>query len=247
MSAGGTQTISEKPLGATGGGIYTLAFAARILGVQAAKLRRWVEGYSYLIHGEKHRPSAQPPIVRSSLPRLENVTALSFLELVELGVVHSLVGSGVSLQHIRLAHKAAAQVFKTTHPFAMKKIYTDGKKVISHPPFPTKSSDFIELTKNRNLQLQFGAIVAPFLEKVEYSSRTDEAHRYWPLGENHLVVLDPLLAFGAPTIAGTRLRTASIVRHARVESVKSAMSTFGILKDQVEAAIELETRLQDAS
>ena len=230
------------PIVRLGTGIYSQADAACLLNVPQTTIRRWVGGYTYTGTGP---PRSLPPVIETELPRLEDRLALSFVELMELRVVHRLVQFRVSLQSVRRAAELATQIFGTRHPFASRRIYTDGRKI-----FAALSSelqpDLVELTPRRREQIISGRILEPFLEELDFDTATFLAYRWWPLGKNKPVVLDPRISFGAPTVAGTAVRTSSIARVAGGSSRRDIARAYQISVMKVSAALRFEEALAAA-
>src|SRR6185369_15037978 len=99
--------MNSKP-GLIGTGIYYPSEAARLLGTQPHKLRRWVNGYTYWLAGaqaiERRRLK---PVIATDIQAIGRARALSFLELMELRVVLALRKRGLPLQRIRAAARLA--------------------------------------------------------------------------------------------------------------------------------------------
>jgi uncharacterized protein (DUF433 family) len=225
-----------------GTGIYARPEAARLLKVTPSRLRRWVRGYTYWYpsHGER-REGSQPPVVQPDLPIIKGTIALSFVELMELRVVRALVSHGLSLQHVRRAAQLASHAFGTAHPFAARRVFTDGRSI-----FTTLAADvpeLVELSRKGVKQLIAGGVLEPFLEEIDFDVDSSLAERWWPLGRQEPVVLDPRVAFGAPVIAGTRVRTATIAGMAHRASPDAIADIYQIDGRAVEAALKFEKAL----
>jgi uncharacterized protein (DUF433 family) len=229
-----------------GVGIYSRAEAARLLGLNPPRLRRWVSGYTYWLiatsSGEQRR---KPPVIKTDLPPIGTAVALSFLELMELRVVKSIVDAGIPLQHVRRAAKWASEAFGTDHPFASRRVFTDGRAIFSavsddEPP------NVIKWQEGQSEQIIAGPIFDRFLNEIEFDSSTSLAYKWWPLGKEHPVVLDPRLAFGAPVIDGTAVRTSIVSRLAKHSSVKDAAVAYELQLRQAEAAVNFEASLAAA-
>lgn len=227
------------PLGV---GYYTLPEAARLLGVDATRVRRWVGGYTFWLQSEKKgkRRRIQAPLLNTDLPVLDDVRALSFVELMELRVVKAFVLKGVPLQRVRIAAALAREHFGVSHPFASQRVYTDGKNIFADMEKEVGIAAVVELTRNKYLQLQSGQLLQACLDEIEFDKSTSVAHRWWPLSRDFPVVLDPTISFGAPTIVCTSVRTAVVAGLARAESVNSAADSFGLTSDAVNAALKFE-------
>lgn len=236
-----------KPVIQLGVGIYSRSEAARLLRVTPSRLRRWVSGYTYHYeYGRRRRTGHQPPVVAPDLPQLDGFIALSFLELMELRVVKALIDEGVSLQHVRSASRIAADLFHTGHPFASKRVYTDGQRIFSTLSQDSVGSDLIELSKDRQFQVIFGRVLAPFLNEIDFDPQTSLAHTWWPKGRNVPIVLNPRIAFGAPTIQGTRIRTSAVVRLAGATPASDLARAYQITVPQLKAALDFERELAAA-
>ena len=76
-----------------GVGIYTVPEAARLTGVSAARIRRWIAGYDYKVGQETHGSN---PVWPSQLPVIDDRAALGFLDLMEIRFVDAFRRHGVS-------------------------------------------------------------------------------------------------------------------------------------------------------
>ena len=94
-------------------------------------------------------------------------------------------------------------------------------------------------------QQAFADVVEPSLfADVEW---TDElASKWWPLGRERGVVLDPRVLFGEPRLAETSVRTAPVAAAVRAEgggnaAIAAAADWFGLSPDAVRDAVKFET------
>ena len=233
----------EEKVSLLGVGFYIRAEAARLLKVHPARLNRWVHGYTYRIREESRGIKRyQRPIVRVDLPTLDKITALSFVELMELRVVKSFIDRGISLQRVRIAGERAMKLFGTPHPFATRRVFSGGKSIfaeLSGADIP----DVVELTKNRDLQIYSGILLAKYLDEIAFSDKTLLADRWWPLSRQFPVVLDPKIAFGAPVVEGTATRTEIVAAMAKTASTDVAANVYQLTKRQVQAAVQFEDLL----
>lgn len=236
-------THGVSPLGL---GIYAREEAARLIGVTPSRLRRWVNGYTYhYVHGETSERRRRPPVVATDLPVMDQTVALSFVELMELRVVAALRAKGASLQEIRRAGDVAAEHFGTSHPFASKRVYTDGRKVFA-ALCRQSNSDLVQLTRGVVGQVIAGGILEPFLSEIDFDEDTKLTARWWPLGKQVPVVLDPKVAFGAPVIQGTRLRTDFIADMAVHSAPAEIALIYHLDAASVEAAMTFQVQLKAA-
>ena len=232
---------------ALGIGIYSREEAARLIGVTPSRLRRWVDGYTY--HYRYHSVATKrnrPPVVARDLPVLDDTIALSFVELMELRIVRALRKRGVSLQEIRKAAEVAGTQFGTVHPFASRRVFSDGRRVFAALSRTADVPDLIHLSRSKVAQVIAGGILEPFVEEIDFDEETALAERWWPLGRTAPVVLDPRIAFGAPTVVGTRLRTSFLAElHSGLASDEIAR-TYRVPTEAVAAAVHFEKHLKAA-
>jgi uncharacterized protein (DUF433 family) len=232
-----------------GTGIYLRSDAARLLRVSAPRLRRWVDGYTYWYdrHGSPTTRRSRPPIVSRDLPVIDRAIALSFVELMELRVVKALVDHGMSLQAVRAVAMVAADYFQTQHPLASRRLYTDGKKAFAALHGDNRDiPDLVELSPHQVEQVIAGEVFQPFLAEVDFNPTSALAERWWPLGKDVPIVLDPAIAFGAPSVAGTAIRTSTLARMiAETDPVETA-AAFQLEPAQATAAWDFEQQLHAA-
>ena len=151
-----------------------------------------------------------------------------------------------SLQHVRRAAAVAAETFHTAHPFASRRVYTDGARVFAALAAGPTTPDLIALTRRDVLQVIAGGIFEPFSDEIDFDETTAYASRWWPLGRQVPIVLDPRVAFGAPVIAGTRLRTTLIAGLAHETTEPAVADTYIVGVAAVRAAVRFESMLAAA-
>ena len=227
-----------------GTGYYTRAEGARLLKIHPATLNRWVVGYTYQMRQKGHIiRRKRPALVTLDLPILDDVLALSFVELMELRVIKVLLEKGIPLRRVRDAAASAIEIFNTSHPFASRRIFTDQKQVFAALVQGTEVPDIIELKKDRHLQILSGRLLQPVLEEISYHPDTSLADKWWPLSKSFPVVLNPKVAFGAPVVEGTGTRTEIVAAMAEATSPEVAANVYRVTKRQVEASIQFEDLL----
>ncbi|HYU27650.1 MAG TPA: hypothetical protein VEK83_01345 [Gemmatimonadales bacterium] len=229
-----------------GVGLYTRADASRLLKMTPSRVARWVRGYSYwLSHPARPERRDQPPVVRGRLPPVAGSVLISFLDLMELRVVKALVDVGLSLQHVRRVATLASDLFHTPYPFASRKIFTDGHEVFASLTRDSDDPILIEIS-HRHSQLIARPIIADYLTELDFDPQSSLARRWWPLGRQIPIVLDPTVSFGAPVVAGTATRTEVVAGLARALDVSAAANAFLVDKSAAIAAVEFESQLAAA-
>jgi hypothetical protein len=183
--------------------LYPVAYAATLAGLDPKTAHRWLRGYDFVHKGRRRRsePVVPPP---HGIPAND---LLSFEELLTLRLVRGFRQHGLGLPTIKRAAQAAATRYRLANPFVTKAFRTDGREV------------FIELEQQGALrrdervlvhaltgQQQFVGVVEPSLFKdVVFAG--DVPGEWFPIGQDHAVVVRPDRALGAPHIVGTGVRT----------------------------------------
>lgn len=215
-----------------GVGIYAIPEAARITGVPPASIRRW-------LWGQETRPLWHP-----QLPVLDHSRALGFRDLIEIQFVHQFRQRGVSLQTIRRALDQATALFHESHPFSSLKFKTDGRNILAEvTEDPEDRSRIFDLmTGQYLLEIVFDRLY----EGLEYSG-LDELLRWWPLGKDRGVVLDPSRSFGRPIVASGGVPTAILAGAFKAEgSIEAVADWYEVSPDAVRDALEYERDLRAA-
>ncbi len=218
---------------------YSVAEAGRLARLTSGRVRRWLRGYEYS-YGDAVR--GQPPVLQGS--GTESSYA-SFLDLVDLLFVKRFLDHGVSLQKVRRALDEARRLLGTDH-FARQTFFTDGGSI------------FLELQEGARrgrgeaiLELMSGGqwVIAPVIRElarqIEFESPEGLASRWYPLGQNRPVVLDPTVSFGAPSIAGRGVKTINIhdLFVAENENLASVRAWWDLTDDEIQAAVDFERQL----
>jgi len=179
-----------------GKGIYSIPEAAAILNMPVNKVRRWVKKYWEL----EFLQGADVSYTWGE--RREK--AFHFLTLIEIIAVDSFREIGVSFSKIKLAHTKLSEILDTNYPFAHAELMTDGKRIFH------KYLDESLLELDEKQQFSFTQLVAPYCQKIDFQDKTHLAERFWPLGKDHDIVVDPHHSFGQPVIKGTNTTVETI-------------------------------------
>ena len=210
-----------------GNGIYTVPDLALILQLPKAKVRRWLTDF----YGQRLAHSNGNYSWGEGRER-----ATDFLTLIEFYVFYRLREQKLSAGKILKAHKHMSKELKTRYPFASYKLLVDEKNIL----YGIDEDTWVQANKTN--QIVIHKMIENFFQKIDFSEK-DLARRFWPLGKDHNIVVDPHHQFGQPVIHGTNVAAATI--YSMYESGE-APSTIGILYDlteqQVADAIEFSKR-----
>lgn len=211
-----------------GVGLYSLAETARIVGAHQETVRRWLIDESGLVP-RFFDPESQ---------------VLSFVELIEIYFINMFRKEGVPLPVIKRVSHSAAELLKTSYPFAVKRFDTDGKTVFATLIKENRRESLI--ADLHHSQYVFKSVMKPFFHKLDYRGMDETVIRFWPRGKRGRVVLDPLRKFGKPIDAETGVSTRAIydaVTAGRGQGQTVVARWLGIPKAAVKAAFEFEKSL----
>lgn len=219
-------TVKEKIKPRIGEGIYTVPEAAHILNLSTPKVRRWIKKYWEIdFPGENHA-------IDSYTWGESRDKAFNFYTLIEIIAVHTFREIGVSFQKIKLAHEILAGILETIYPFSTSQLMTDGITIFY------KYDDAALLNLDKSMQTSFKRIIEPYCQKIDFDENNYLAERYWPLGKEHAIVVDPHHSFGQPTIAGTNITVDSLLTLIRAGEKKEIVaSLYDISVREVDDAI----------
>lgn len=227
-------TVAHIP--GLGMGFYTLPQAARMSGVAAKSIRRWLKGYRYAYRGHDVR---QPAVVDA--PGLEGFPDIAtFLDLIEVQFVNAFRLEGVSWKTIRVAAEHARDLTGATHPFASSRFVTDGKTIFAEIADRSRNRELLDL---RNNQMAFRRVLLPSL-RAKLDLGKGGVQRLWPLGKRRPVVIDPQRQFGQPISAEEGVPTAALARAYAVQgSYAGVAGWYCVSRQAVRAAVEYEAAL----
>ena len=211
-------TITEPQLGK---GIYSVPDAATILDMPVGKVRRWIKKYwelEFLQHADESYTWGE-----------SRDKAFHFLTLIEIIAVDSFRQVGVSFPKIKTAHTKLSHLLDTQYPFAHAELMTDGKRIF----YELLDTSLLEMDEKQ--QLSFKKLVAPYCKKIDFQHKTQLAQRFWPLGKDHHIVVDPHHSFGQPVILGTNITVDAIINMLKAgESPEFIATVYDLNLNEVE-------------
>lgn len=165
--------------------------------------------------------------------------AVDFLVLIEFHTFFRLRAFGARTKAILDAHEQLCLLLGVHHPFAHQRVLrglgTSGRKIVFESP-----EGIVDLDATRQINLDF---VRDFVQKLEFG-KGDLAERYWPLGRERHIVLDPHRHFGQATIAGTSIQAEIVAGMVQAgDTVELVARTYGITIDAVQDAMRYVRRV----
>ena len=198
-----------------GRGVYTLQEAHRLTGLPKNRILRWSRGYWFQSQGKRR---FSPAIIGTGTEDTDRLPILEFRDLIEIRFLNAFRRHGVPWKVIRLAAAKARELIHQTHPFATKIFRTDGRHIlaeIARIEHQIRDRRLMDLISD---QYEWEQLVSPYLvqEGVEFNE-FDEPERWWPLGADRQVVVDPKRAFGAPIVSDQGVQTYVLAKAVAVE------------------------------
>jgi uncharacterized protein (DUF433 family) len=213
--------------------LYSYVDADRLAEVSRGTSKRWLTGYAYL------NPSGQrverPPVT----PGIDERGAVAFIDLIEVVAIGGLKTIGFTLNQIRKLVKECQEELGVPRPLTALKFKTDGRDI-----FVSQGDDLLGLGKRRG-QRAWNEILGPFLKELDYSQAF--VSRWWPLGKDKPIVVDPDYGYGLPVVANTGVRT-EIIRE-RFESgdlEPQIADDFNLTVEEVARALQFEMKTSAA-
>jgi len=214
---------------------YPAAEAARLVDISATRVRRWLKGYHYWYRaGVRH----QRPVIRRRGTAGTNYA--SFLDLVDLLFVKRFLDEKISLQKVRRALDEAARILGTDH-FARQRFFTDGSDIY----LQVKEEGDAILQLLAGGQWVIAEIIKQLAQQIDFDEPTGLARRWYPLGREGLIVLDPLISFGRPSIIGRGVATANVYDLFIAEALRSdrVCTWMDLSPKELDAAVRFEQQL----
>ena len=183
--------------------IYSINDAARYLWIPSSTIRSWTLGQSYPV---KDGANFFAPII--DIPQ-QKPYLLSFTNLIEIHILRGIrQHHQIQLNKVREALDFINSRFNIPHPLATQEFSTDGADL-----FIEHYGELIQASQNKRNQLKLELDL--HLERIE-ADEWGFAGRLYPFTRPHeekslrVVVIDPRIAFGRLTIAGTGIPTSIV-------------------------------------
>lgn len=211
-------------------GVYTLTDASRYLGVSASTVRSW------FLERADHRGNG--PVFVGHYNKVGDDYAISFLNLIEAYVARFFRRAGVSARIVRRSHELLRQELGTAFPFAHEDLRTDGVAIIRHAVDSAGDTCFTDVvTRNRLFKEISGG-----LQAVDYGA--EKLAELWRIAGG--VTIDPLRAFGQPTVLGSNVTTHVIAAQfeANDRDTDLVANLYDISPERVRDAVAFEKGLR---
>ena len=210
--------------------MYTFSEAAHLGQVSPGTVRNWLFGYTT-------RWRDVPALFHASQ---EQGAMISFLQLIEIVVAAQFrKAEHVSFQTVQWAYENARQIWGLEHPFAHLQLEAIGGHIVHH--YRGQPSGASMQSMSDPLQWTLGL---PLPDEVQQTINQldyllDLAYRWFPIGKDVPIVIDPLMSSGIPTILDSHITISAI--HQRFKAgykIHFLARDYELDPDVVETAIQ---------
>ncbi len=214
--------------------LYSYADVDYLADVSRGTARRWLAGYEYKSDGRGL--IALPAVTHRQDPE---DAAASFVDLIEVIAIGALKQAGFSLPTIRRIVHTCQEMLGVPRPLVTLQFKIGGKDI-----FVDHGDALLEVGRKKGNQA-WHEFLSPFLKTLDYTTDAgltpQVARRWWPMGREVPIVVDPAFGFGRPAIGQTGVRTAIILEHFRAkETVDEIAQDFDVSPMEVQRALQFE-------
>lgn len=212
----------ERIIPQFGQGFYTATDASVILDIPYSKVGYWFRKY---VKGEFEAHSNFRYYYDS-----EKVTAVNFHTLIEIYVFDFFRQNKIPTKNIILAHQELSKQLKTHYPFCRTEfLLSSGKDIL----YQAGNAIF---EAKPGFQQAISEYVIPYSKKIEFKDCI--AAKYYPLGKDRSIVVNPNNQFGSPIIEGTNIKVTTLLSLFKGgENIKFISEMFELNERQVSDAI----------
>jgi len=174
--------------------MYSFKEVARLSGVSVSTVRNWLFGYTV-----EERQVA--PLIKASL----DATCCSFLNLVEVMVAARFrKAEGTKYEVVKRTYENARKLYSLEHPFASDLRL---KSIGGHIVRMIREKGSFQAVDTPE-QFTLPSLVTEMMEQLEFE--LELASKWYPVGKNIPIVVDPYISSGVPTIEGRSITVENI-------------------------------------
>ncbi len=209
--------------------LYSFAEADYLAVVGRGSAKRWLAGYHRSDSTGNRIPS--PPIT----PMEKDSETVSFLDLMEVVAIGGLREVGFTLGQVRQIVSNCQAMLQVERPLVTLKFKTDGREI-----FVPNGEILLEVGRRRGA-LAWKKVLDPFLQNLDYTGNL--ASRWWPLGKEQPIILDPDYGYGLPVVLNSGVRTEIIRERFQVGDLPDQIARdFNLKPIEVERALQFEVK-----
>lgn len=183
--------------------MYSFSEVAHLAHVSVGTVRNWLLGYT--------TPQGRvAPLFKS---HQEEEKTCSFLELIEIVVAATFrKAEHKSFKTVRLAYDNARKIYNLEYPFASIELKAIGGHIVHIMRVPEASLQAIDQPEQYTIP---GLVQQILTEQIEYEYEL--ASRWYPVGKNIPIVVDPRISAGLPIIKDRGITVEAIYKRFKAD------------------------------
>lgn len=212
--------------------LYTVAEAARFLGVPTSTFSTWAKGY---VRRPPGRTEVRGRRILTSTEAPRNFPTIPFIGLAEGMVLAAFRRHGVSLQHIRKAVSILEHEIGIEHALGSRRLYATGAAILFDYADARHDEELAGLTEVVSRQRVFAPVVREYLKRIDYARDGWAAKLVSPATSRAIVVVDPARSFGQPIFIHGAGRVEDVIDRWRAgDPIVEVAEDFGVPAEDVE-------------
>lgn len=219
------EAVKNREIPKLGGGIYNTTDVADLLKISNHKAYYLLNNYL----GDKFKKQTE---FDYRISDDDDRFYVNFLALIELYVFQKFRNAKVSAQKVRKIHDFLSKKLNTPYPFASTDFYKSGKDIYF------KDGDDWVIT-DKSLQIALKKIIESFGAKISFNEN-NLAEKYFPLGKDKSIVIDPNYRFGQPILKDSYLPIEPLYETYIAEEGDADLicHTYNISKNEIDDIVE---------
>ncbi len=216
--------------------LYTVAQAARYVGMPPSTLATWAKGYTR--HFEGRSSVTQGPVITAIPQPIAGAPTVPFIGLAEAMVVQAFRQTGLPLQRIRRALQVLSHQGELDHALASERLFSDGAQILYDYASGADDPMLRLLTVVDSGQRVFHEVIQDYLRRITFGD-TWATELVLPVtGDADLLRVDPDVAAGDPLfVHGGAPLTAVVSRRKAGESVESIAADYDVPSADIQEAL----------
>jgi len=210
--------------------MYSFTEVAHLAHVSVGTVRNWLLGY----------PTTQGRVEPLFKSHQQEEKVCSFLELIEIVVAATFrKAEHKSFKTVRLAYDNARKMYNLNYPFASIELKGIGGHIVHIMRDPEASLRAIDQPEQYTIP---GLVQQILTEQIEYEY--DLASKWYPVGKNVPIVVDPRISAGLPVVMGRGITVEAIYKRFRADQdIAFIERDFALQRGIVEKVIRFREKM----
>ena len=212
--------------------MYSFGEAARLASVSTTTVKNWFLGYT------SNAGREVPPLFPVGVGQ---DSMISFLQLIETVVaVQFRNADNVRYRDVHAAYRNAREIFGVEYPFAHLNLQALGNHIITRLECEESGESLQAL--DLPAQWPLPELVLETIRQIEYEG--DFAAKWFPLGKDRPIVVDPRISSGIPTITGRGVTVHTIRKRWKAgHKINFIAEDLALESDVVETVLQYGDRI----